>query len=123
MRYIAGARVEEIFEHVDRELKLIKRSKKLPGGVTLVGGSSKIPGMVDFAKDVLELPARIGSFKHVNRVISGMDDQIFAPAAGLMLLDMLLGPPQSHSYSESEPGFLKQSRSKLNKLFTQFKRS
>jgi cell division protein FtsA len=93
MRIIVGARVEEILELVDKELKKIHRSKKLPGGVTFVGGTAKLPGLVEFAKETLELPARIGNWKHISKVVDGMDEHIFAPAVGLMLLDMLLGPP------------------------------
>src|SRR3989338_3721706 len=58
LRIIVEARVEEILEFVDKELKKIHRSKKLPGGVVFTGGTAKLPGLVDFSKDVLELPAR-----------------------------------------------------------------
>lgn len=104
MRQIVEARVEEILEFVDREFKKIRRSRKLPGGVVLVGGSAHLPGLVDFTKEVLELPARLGSWKHLPKVVDGMDELAFAPAVGLMLLDMLLGPPQHSMFDESGPG-------------------
>jgi cell division ATPase FtsA len=44
----------------------------LPGGVTFVGGTAKLPGMVEFAKEVLELPARIGNWKHISKVVDGL---------------------------------------------------
>jgi cell division protein FtsA len=122
MRIIVGARVEEILEHVDKEFKKIHRSRKLPGGITLVGGTAKLPGLVEFTKDTLELPARVGSWKHINKVVDNMDEQIFAPAVGLMLLDMLLGPPQSHHFSESEPGMLQSINSSLNNILGRFKK-
>jgi len=119
MRIIAGARVEEILEYVDKELKKIHRSRKLPGGITYVGGTSKLPGLVEFSKDVLELPARIGSWKHVAKVVDGMDEHIYGPAVGLMLLDMLLGPPQFHGISENEPGILQS----LTNILGRFRKS
>jgi cell division protein FtsA len=119
MRIIVGARVEEILEHIDKELKKIHRSRKLPGGVTFTGGSAKLPGLVEFSKETLELPARIGSWKHIAKVVDGIDEHIYAPAVGLMLMDMLLGPPQSNGYSESEPGMLQS----LTKLLGRFKKS
>jgi cell division protein FtsA len=119
MRIIVGARVEEILEHVDKELKKIHRSKKLPGGVTFVGGSAKLPGLVDFSKEVLELPARIGGWKHISKVVDGLDEHIYAPAVGLMLMNMLLGPPQINGLTESEPGILQS----LTKLFGRFKKT
>jgi cell division protein FtsA len=122
MRIIVGARVEEILELIDREFKKIHRSKKLPGGVTFVGGTAKLPGLVDFAKETLELPARVGSWKHITKVVDGLDDQIFAPAVGLMLLDMLLGPAQFHHYTETEPGMLKSVSASVSNILGRFKK-
>jgi cell division protein FtsA len=98
MRMIVEARVEEILEYADKELKRIHRSRKLPGGIVLVGGTSKLPGLVELTKDVMELPARVGHFKHISRVVDGMDEHEFGPAVGLMLLDMYLGPASDISF-------------------------
>ena len=57
---IIEVRLAEIFEFVNNELKLIGKGRQLPVGAILVGGGSKIPGIVDVAKDELELPAQIG---------------------------------------------------------------
>ena len=35
----------------DKELKKINRSRKLPGGVVLVGGGAKLPGLAEFARE------------------------------------------------------------------------
>jgi hypothetical protein len=78
---------------------------------------------VDFSKEVLELPARVGSWKHISKVVDGMDEHIFAPAVGLMLLDMLLGPPQFHTYTESEPGLFKSVSSTVNNILGRFKKN
>lgn len=121
IRIIAGARVEEILEYVDKELKKIRRSRKLPGGVTLVGGTSKLPGLVDFTKEVLELPARLGAWKQFDKVVEVPDVLTGSSAAGLMLLDMILGPT-THQYAESEPGILQSVNSSLNNLLGRFKK-
>jgi len=57
---IIAVRLAEIFEFVDNEFKLIGRAGKLPVGVVLVGGGAKISGLVDLAKEELDLPAQIG---------------------------------------------------------------
>lgn len=121
MRLVIEARVEEILEYVDKEFKKIRRSRKLPGGVVLVGGSSHLPGLVDFAKETLELPARLGSWKHIPKVVDGLDELIYAPAVGLMLLDMLLGPSHHDSYEEAGPGFLTSVNVNLNNLLKKVK--
>jgi len=122
MRIIAEARVDEILEYVDKELKKIHRSRKLPGGVVLTGGTAKLPDIVEFTKDVLELPARVGSWKHINKVVDHIDEQVFAPAVGLMLLDMYLGPAQEISYVDAADGLLQSVNGKLNTIFNRFRK-
>ncbi len=122
MRIIAEARVEEILEYVDKEFKKIHRSRKLPGGVVLTGGTAKLPGLVEFTKNELELPARIGTWKHIEKVVDGMDDNIFAPAVGLMLLDMYLGPSQNVSYVDGATGLFSSVNLSLNNIIGRFKK-
>jgi cell division protein FtsA len=122
IRLIAEARVEEIFEFVEKELKKINRAKKLPGGVVMTGGTAKLPGIVDLAKETLELPASVGNWKHVPRVVDGLDQQKFAPAVGLMLLDMYLGPSQMEHFNDAQPGFLQSFGGNLNSIFRRRKK-
>src|SRR3989344_4994117 len=58
---IAEARVQELYEMVDRELSKADRSGMLPSGVVLTGGACKLPGMLEMAKAGLRLPASIGT--------------------------------------------------------------
>jgi cell division protein FtsA len=122
MRLIVEARIEEILEFADHELKKIKRSRKLPGGVVLTGGTSKLPGLVEFTKETMELPARVGNWKHIKRVVDGMDQHEFAPAAGLMLLDMYLGPASDVSYVEQNHGIFTSVSSSMNTILGRFRR-
>ncbi len=57
---IIQARLEEIFDFVNAELRLIGKQGKLPGGVVLVGGGSKMPGLTELAKQELKLTSQIG---------------------------------------------------------------
>jgi cell division protein FtsA len=96
---IVEARIEELFEYVNKELQKIHRAKKLPGGVVLVGGTSRLPGMAEFAREQLELPARLGKLQPLAGLIDTVDDPAYATAVGLMLLDILLpsqAPNQEH---------------------------
>ncbi len=87
---IVEARIEELFEYVNKELQRIQRAKKLPGGAVLVGGTSKLPGIAEFAREQLQLPARLGKLQPLAGLIDIADDVAYSTAAGLMLLDMLL---------------------------------
>lgn len=100
---VVEARVEELLEYVDKELSKIKRSRKLPGGIVLTGGTAKLPGVDEFTRDKLELPARIGKLHHVGGLVDTVEDQTFTTVVGLMLLDMLLLPalPPVHGGSGS----------------------
>jgi cell division protein FtsA len=87
---IVEARIEELFEYIDKELRKIQRSRKLPGGAVLVGGTAKIPGIAEFAREKLQLPARVGKMLPMAGLVDTIDDPAFYTAAGLMLLNMLL---------------------------------
>jgi cell division protein FtsA len=87
---ITEARVEELLEYADDELKKISRSRKLPGGVVLVGGTSKLPGIAEFTRDKLQLAARVGKLQSISGLGDKIDDPSFYTCIGLMMLDMYL---------------------------------
>lgn len=89
---ITEARVEELLELVDKELKKIHRSRKLPGGVVMVGGTANLPGIANFAKDKLQLASRVGKLQPMGGLVDTVQDPAYATAVGLMTLDMLLLP-------------------------------
>ena len=91
VQMILEARSEELFEYVDKELKKIHRSRKLPGGIVIVGGVSNLPGIAEFAREELELPSRIGKILPVGGISDAITGEPYATAIGLMWLDMLLG--------------------------------
>lgn len=86
-RYVAEiieARVEEIFEKVDEELKRCDRSGMLPSGVFLTGGGAKLQGMLELGKKQLRLPVAIGTPMGIMTVIDRVSDPSFATAIGLV---------------------------------------
>lgn len=56
---VIEARVSEIFDLVQTELKKISPRGLLPAGVILTGGGAKLPKIVELAKKELKLPARV----------------------------------------------------------------
>ena len=81
---IIEARMEEIFDAVNKELKSIHREGLLPAGVVLVGGGAKLPGIVEFAKTQLRLPVTVGYPKEMKGLLDKVDDPAFATATGLV---------------------------------------
>lgn len=84
---IVEARLEEIFEGIVFHLKKAGRAGKLPSGVVLVGGGSKLKHMAEYAKETLGLAARLGHPAGFGGVADDIDKSEFATAIGLMLID------------------------------------
>ncbi len=82
---IIEARVEEIMDKVDAELKRIGRSGMLPAGIVLTGGGVKLPGVVEVAKRKLRLPAMLGYPVGVTATVDRANDVAFTTAIGLVL--------------------------------------
>lgn len=97
---ITEARIEEMLEFVQKELTKIKKARKLPGGVVIVGGTANLPGIAEFAREQLQLPARIGKIQNVSGLVDTVEGPGYCSVVGLMMLDMLLLPtlmlPQSN---------------------------
>jgi cell division protein FtsA len=57
---IIESRLAEIFEMVNNELNTLSSRGRLPGGVVLVGGGAKMPGLTELVKQELRLSSQIG---------------------------------------------------------------
>lgn len=73
---IVEARLSELFDLINRELRRIKRQANLPGGAVLTGGGANLRGIVDFAKVALQMNA--SAFKPHG--YKGVTDQIKDPS-------------------------------------------
>jgi len=82
---IIEARIEEIMESVDKELKKIGKSGMLPAGVVLTGGGAKLSGVVEVAKNTLRLPASLGNPQELISNIGKVSDLSFTTSIGLVL--------------------------------------
>lgn len=84
---IVEARLEELFEAVNKELNHIGRAGRLPSGAVLTGGTANLEGIADYAKNSLGLAVRVGKTSGYGGVADGIDNPQFATAIGLMLID------------------------------------
>jgi cell division protein FtsA len=101
---IIEARVEEIFEKLDKELKKIDRSGRLPAGVVLTGGGAKLNGLVDKVKSELRLPASLGYPVGVPSITDKSNDVAFSTAVGLVLWGLHAGSGKSGGLAEKFSG-------------------
>ena len=58
---VIEARLSEICEVVNDELKSIGKERSLPGGVVVVGGGAKMPGVADLVQRDLRMATQIGA--------------------------------------------------------------
>jgi len=82
---IIQARYHEIFLLVKDELAKIHRDGMLPAGVILTGAGAKLPGVIDLARETLNLPAQIGFPQNYDGVVDKIDDPAYATAIGLLI--------------------------------------
>ncbi|MFA6354637.1 MAG: cell division protein FtsA [Candidatus Paceibacterota bacterium] len=90
---IIEARLAEILEFVNNELKLLGKAGKLAGGAVFVGGGAKLPGLTELAKQELKLFSQIGLATDEGGWVSQsssfsefLEDPEFATAMGLVAL-------------------------------------
>ncbi len=82
---IIEARLEEIFNLVNKELKAIGKDRLLPAGAVLTGGTAKLPGIVDLAKNVLGLPVQTGFPMFLGGLVDKVDEPSFATVICLIV--------------------------------------
>jgi len=56
IKMIVEARLDELFDYVNKELHKINKIRKLPGGVVIVGGTANLAGIDILAKENYSLP-------------------------------------------------------------------
>jgi cell division protein FtsA len=82
---ILEARAEELFQYVRRELARVSMDDVLFGGVVLVGGGARLPGMCDVAERVLNCQARNGLTIGIQDWPDEIDEPGWTTVAGLAM--------------------------------------
>lgn len=98
---VVDARVSELLDIVESELKKVRKNGILPAGIVLSGGGSNLPGFVFSVKDRLRLPVKTSEPFGFDSANSVGGDPSFSVAVGLILWGMekeLSGPKQKLSF-------------------------
>ena len=82
---IVQARYHEIFVMVKDELAKVQRDGMLPAGAILTGAAVKTPGVLDLAREVLNLPVQIGFPTNYEGVVDKIEDPAYATVIGLVI--------------------------------------
>jgi cell division protein FtsA len=94
---IIEPRMEEILSLAAREIKKANPPESLTAGVVLTGGGSLLPGTVELAEQILDMPVRIG----IPSGIEGLPENLISPeystAIGLVNYGGKFGPGKNIS--------------------------
>jgi cell division protein FtsA len=90
---IIEARVEEIFDLILQEVKRSGYDALLPAGVVLCGGTAELAGIRDVARDMLNLPVRIGAPQNLQGLVDVLGSPAYATSVGLLQWGLHHDPP------------------------------
>ncbi|MCR5572875.1 MAG: cell division protein FtsA [Candidatus Saccharibacteria bacterium] len=122
---VVEARLEEIFEGVRKLLKHAGYDKRLPEGLILVGGGSKLRDIEVYARDQVELAVRLGKPEGILGVSEDIMKPEYATAIGLMFADAEFQENDKGGVLDGIANAKKQKKPKgegfFSKLFQKFK--
>ncbi len=82
---IIEARMSEVYQLIGEEVKRAGHSGMLPAGAVLTGGGARIGGAAELARDVLQMPVRVGPPQGVGGLLDQLGNPAFATPIGLLL--------------------------------------
>jgi cell division protein FtsA len=82
---IIEARMSEIYSLIVEEVKRSGHGGMLPAGVVLTGGGARIGGAAELARDVFQMPVRVGSPQGVGGLMDQLSNPAFSTPIGLLL--------------------------------------
>lgn len=82
---VCESRYEELFMLVKAELRRSGFEDLIASGFVITGGAANIPGAVELAERVFQVPVRLGLPHHVSGLIDVIKNPIYATSVGLLL--------------------------------------
>jgi len=117
---VVEARLAEIFELVNKELKKVKKAANLPGGAVLTGGGAKLRGIADYAREILSMNAVVAKSDGFDGMNEYVADPAFATVLGLMKIDLDLSA--LHGSRSSGGGWFANAGAKIGGMFAKLKK-
>ena len=82
---ILEARMEEIFQLVDKNITTSGSRNRINAGLVLTGGTALLPNVVELAEQVFDMPVRIGYPRNVGGLLEQINTPRTTTAVGLVL--------------------------------------
>lgn len=113
-------RLEEIFEHVKKELQRSGFCDGLAAGVVLTGGATAMDGVAELAERVLGLPTRRGTPVRIGGLVDVVRSPAYSSGVGLIMYGAQRGgasAPAGRGATEDRDGMFKRAWSRLAEMF------
>jgi len=112
-------RVEEIFEHVKKELMRCGYYDGLAAGVVLTGGATSMDGVTEIAEQVLGLPTRRGAPTKIGGLVDVVRSPAYSTGVGLVMFGagQDVGTKQPARTDMDRPGLIKRAWGRLAEMF------
>lgn len=85
LAHVIRVRYKELFTLVQKELRRSGFEDIIPAGIVLTGGASQVPGLLELAESVFQMPVRFGLPRHVKGLADVRNNPGFATGVGLLL--------------------------------------
>jgi len=110
-------RVEEILEHVRKEIVKAGFEDLLASGVVLTGGATALEGTVELAEEVLGFPTRRGVPRGIGGLVDVVKSPAYATGVGLVLYGARQRGKISLRNAAADKGVWKRMRSWFGEIF------
>lgn len=118
---IIEPRIEEIFEHVKRELMRSGYADGLAAGIVLTGGASILEGTAEVAEHVLSLPVRRGMPTRIGGLVDVVRSPAYSTGVGLVVYGASHGRTAiartQQQQQAGDRGLIKRAWSRLAEMF------
>ena len=99
---VVEPRYQELFELIQEELRECGLEDQIAAGYVLTGGTAKMEGVVEFAEEVFQMPARIAQPSDVCGLKEYVNDPTYSTVVGLLHYGMQAGQQQNKEQKKSE---------------------
>ncbi|AZQ85719.1 cell division protein FtsA [Colwellia sp. Arc7-635] len=99
---VVEPRYQELFELIQEELRESGLEDQIAAGYVLTGGTAKMEGVVEFAEEVFQMPARVAQPSDVCGLKEYVNDPTYSTVVGLLHYGMQASQQKNKEKSKSE---------------------
>ena len=116
---IIEPRLEEVFHLVRREIGKSGYEDHLVSGIVMTGGSTLLPGIIEMAERIFNVPVRQGVPANVTGLVDVVSSPVYATGTGLLLYGLGQQDRNPFRIRDSDPLFYKV-RGRMTEWFKEF---